>query len=177
MREQVASHATATAADTLKVQHRWRPSSVAANLCTLGVSGEVDRETGGAMCDIDLKIVGLRARILRAGVVQPITMAALLLAASSALAQENRGTDQQRVACTPDVLRLCSSEIPNVDRIVACLRREKSQLSVGCRQAFEIEATASRTALNNGAGSRHVPRRRVARHRSPEEHERSDMRE
>jgi hypothetical protein len=104
-------------------------------------------------------------------------MAALLFVASSALAQENRGTDQQRVACTPDVLRLCSSEIPNVDSIVACLRREKSQLSPGCRQAFEIEATASRTALNNGAGLRHVPRRRVARHRSPEEHERNDMRE
>ena len=129
------------------------------------------------MRDVDSKIVGLPARILCAGVVQPTTMAALLFVASSALAQENRGTDQQRVACTPDVLRLCSSEIPNVDRIVACLRRQKSQLSAGCRQAFEIEATASHTAVNNGAGPRHVPRRRVARHRSPEGHERSDMRE
>jgi hypothetical protein len=129
------------------------------------------------MGDVDAKIVGLRARILRAGAVQPITMAALLFAASSALAQENPGTDQQRVACTPDVLRLCSSEIPNVDRIVACLRRQKSQLSAGCRQAFEIEATASRSPLNNGAGPRHVPRRRLARHRPPEEYERSDMHE
>jgi hypothetical protein len=129
------------------------------------------------MGDVDSKIVGLRARILRVSAVQPITMAALLFAASSALAQENRGTDQQRVACTPDVLRLCSSEIPDVDRIVACLRREKSQLSAGCRQAFEIEATASRTALNNGAGARHVPRRRLVRHRPPGESERSDRRE
>ena len=91
------------------------------------------------MRDVDSKIVGLPARILCAGVVQPITMAALLFVTSSALAQENRGTDQQRVACTPDVLRLCSSEIPNVDRIVACLRREKSQLSAGCRQVFETD--------------------------------------
>jgi hypothetical protein len=52
----------------------------------------------------------------------------LVVTASSALAQENRGTEQQRVACTPDVLRLYSWEIPNVDRIVACLRREKPQL-------------------------------------------------
>ena len=129
------------------------------------------------MGDVDSKIVGLRARILRMRAVQPITMAALLFAASSALAQENQGTDQQRVACTPDVLRLCSSEIPNVDRIVACLRREKSQLSAGCRQVFEIEATAARTALNNSVGPRHVPRRRLARHRLPGDYERSDRRE
>jgi hypothetical protein len=40
---------------------------------------------------------GLWARILRA--VCPFTIAVLVLAASSALAQENRGTEQQRVAC------------------------------------------------------------------------------
>ena len=91
------------------------------------------------MRDVDSKIVGLPARIIRAGAMQPITMAALLFVASSALAQENRGTDQQRVACTPDVFRLCSSEIPDVDRIVACLRREKSQLSAGCRQVLETD--------------------------------------
>jgi hypothetical protein len=30
------------------------------------------------------------------------------------------GTAEQRAACTPDVFRLCSSAIPNVDRIVVC---------------------------------------------------------
>src|SRR6516162_7439756 len=98
----------------------------------------------------DSKIAGLRARILRPGAVRPLMMAALLVTGSSAFAQENRGTEDQRVACTPDVLRLCSWEIPNVDRIVACLRREKSQLSAGCRQVLKIEATASRAALSHG---------------------------
>jgi hypothetical protein len=42
MREQVASHTTATAAHTLKVQYRQCTSSVAANLCILGVSGGID---------------------------------------------------------------------------------------------------------------------------------------
>jgi len=92
----------------------------------------------------------------------------------STLAQENRGTEQQRVACTPHVLRLCSWEIPNVDRIVAYLRREKSQLSVGRRRVLKIEAT---TSLNNGAEPRHAPRHHFARHRSPGDYERSDMRE
>ena len=46
------------------------------------------------------------------------------------------GTDSQRAACTPDVFRLCSSEIPNVDRIVACLKKEKPNLSDGCKAVF-----------------------------------------
>ena len=127
------------------------------------------------MGDIDSKIAGFRARILRAGAVRPFTMAALLATGASALAQENRGTEEQRVACTPDVLRLCSGEIPNVDRIVACLRREKSQLSVGCRQVLKIEVT-SRAVLNT-AESRRAPRHHIARHRSPGDYERSDMHE
>src|SRR6516225_8013515 len=100
------------------------------------------------MGDVYSKIAGSWVRILRAGAVRRLTMAALLVTGSSALAQENRGTEEQRVACTPDVLRLCSWEIPNVDRIVACLRREKSQLSAGCRQVLKIEATASRAATS-----------------------------
>ena len=129
------------------------------------------------MGEVDSKIAGFRARILRAGAVHPFTMAALLVTGASALAQENRGTEEQRVACTPDVLRLCSWEIPDVDRIVACLRREKSQLSAGCRQVLKIEATTSRAALSNGAEPRHAPRHHVARHRSPGDYERSDMHE
>jgi hypothetical protein len=129
------------------------------------------------MGEVDSKIAGLRARVLGADALHPVMMAALLLAGSPALAQENRGTEQQRVACTPDVLRLCTSEIPNVDGIVACLRRERSQLSAGCRQVLKIEATASRAALNNGTEPRHAPRHHVARHRLPTEYERSDTRE
>ena len=134
-------------------------------------------ETGGGMGDIDSKIAGLWAPSLKAGAAPSLTMAALLLMGPSALAQENRGTEQQRVACTPDVFRLCSGEIPNVDRIVSCLRRERSQLSAGCRQVFEIGATASRAALNNGTGPRHAPRHHFARHRAPGEYEKSDIRE
>jgi hypothetical protein len=46
------------------------------------------------------------------------------------------GTDDQRAACTPDVFGLCGSEIPNVDRIVACLKKEKPNLSKDCRAVF-----------------------------------------
>jgi hypothetical protein len=59
---------------------------------------------------------------------------------SPASAQEYRGTAQQQMACTPDVWRLCSDQIPNVNRIVACLRQNTPQLSPGCRAVFETGA-------------------------------------
>jgi len=42
-------------------------------------------------------------------------------------------TPEGRQACTGDAFRLCSAEIPNVDRVRACLHRNKAQLSPGCR--------------------------------------------
>ncbi|MBR0712607.1 hypothetical protein [Bradyrhizobium liaoningense] len=57
-------------------------------------------------------------------------------------AQEYRGTMEQQMACTPDVWRLCSDQIPDVNRIVACLRQNTPQLSSGCRAVFETSNQA-----------------------------------
>ena len=38
-------------------------------------------------------------------------------------------TPEQEQACTSDAFRLCSSEIPDVDRVTACMVAKKSQLS------------------------------------------------
>jgi hypothetical protein len=46
------------------------------------------------------------------------------------------GTEEQRAACTPDVFRLCSSEIPNVDNIIACMKAKQTSLSPPCRAAL-----------------------------------------
>jgi len=59
-----------------------------------------------------------------------------LAANDAALAVEYRGTPEQQMACTPDVWRLCSSQIPDVGRIVACLRANTPRLSEGCRAVF-----------------------------------------
>lgn len=56
--------------------------------------------------------------------------------------QEYRGTWEQQMACTPDVWRLCGDQIPDVGRIVVCLRQNKPQLSSGCRAVFESQANA-----------------------------------
>lgn len=56
---------------------------------------------------------------------------AMLPAASRAFTQ-----DDQRRLCTPDVFRLCASEIPDVERITACMQRQRASLSEGCRKVF-----------------------------------------
>lgn len=58
------------------------------------------------------------------------------------------GTAEQRIACTPDVFRLCSSEIPNVDHIIACMMAKKARLSHACRAVFDT-ATSNKTASND----------------------------
>jgi hypothetical protein len=45
-------------------------------------------------------------------------------------------TPEQQQACQPDAFRLCGSEIPDVDRVTACMIARKSQLSPECRQFF-----------------------------------------
>jgi len=55
----------------------------------------------------------------------------------AASAEEYRGTWEQQMACTPDVWRLCSEQIPDTSRIVACLRQNTPQLSNNCRAVFE----------------------------------------
>jgi hypothetical protein len=63
-------------------------------------------------------------------------------AVTPASSQEYRGTWEQQMACTPDVWRLCGDQVPDVSRIVACLRQNTPQLSNGCRAVFESQADA-----------------------------------
>ena len=67
---------------------------------------------------------------------------------TSVAAQENRGTMEQQMACTPDVFRLCGAAIPDVNRIVACLRSNTPVLSAPCRAVFE----SSNSVANPQAG-------------------------
>jgi hypothetical protein len=64
-----------------------------------------------------------------------------LAAAATARAEEI--TTAQRVACTPDAFRLCSSAIPNVEAVKSCMIANKAKLSAGCLAAFP-QVTARR---------------------------------
>jgi hypothetical protein len=76
----------------------------------------------------------MRTRRLMLGLM--LVIGSGLAANDATLAVEYRGTAEQQMACTPDVWRLCSSQIPDVDRIVACLRANTPRLSEGCRAVF-----------------------------------------
>jgi len=39
--------------------------------------------------------------------------------------------------CTPDVMRLCNEFIPDADRIVACLKAKRRQLTPSCLTALQ----------------------------------------
>ena len=62
---------------------------------------------------------------------------ALLSATASPAPSFSQGTLEQRLACTPDVFRLCGAFIPNADEITICLREKNAELSDACRTAFE----------------------------------------
>jgi hypothetical protein len=78
------------------------------------------------------------------------------MAAHPALSQENQGTPEQQMACTPDVWRLCGAQIPDVDRITACLRANVPQLSPPCRAVFET--ASANTQPEPGRRARHPAR-------------------
>ena len=86
-------------------------------------------------------------------------------AIAPASSQEYRGTWEQQMACTPDVWRLCSDMVPDVNRIVACLRQNTPQLSNNCRAVFETNAEQQQA--NRGPTQR-VPQQTAPRSRAPQ---------
>jgi hypothetical protein len=87
-------------------------------------------------------------------------------AATSASSQEYRGTWEQQMACTPDVWRLCGEQVPDVGRIVSCLRQNTPQLSNGCRAVFE--SNAEQQQANRGPAQR-GPQQTAPRGRAPQQ--------
>jgi hypothetical protein len=49
--------------------------------------------------------------------------------------------------CSSDAFRLCSSEIPNVSAITACMLKHRSQLSAGCRTVMDRDLAAKQSKV------------------------------
>ena len=102
----------------------------------------VRNEGGPAMAQFAENLDGTFARSAAAAGIFLLIVAGPF---SSANAQY-RGTPEMQQACTPDVMRLCNADVPDVDKIVACMKRNRANLSPACGTVF-------------GAGLRHDPRR------------------
>jgi hypothetical protein len=65
-----------------------------------------------------------------------ITALFVVCLASCGAAQAQGYTADQQALCTDDAFRLCSSAIPDVDRVTACMVQKRALLSRGCAQFF-----------------------------------------
>jgi hypothetical protein len=78
--------------------------------------------------------------IRRAGLALAFAISVSALSSNSGLAF----TMEAQQMCSGDAFRLCSSEIPNIPRITACMVRHRRDLSPGCRAVMEREAAQRR---------------------------------
>ncbi|MCG2629127.1 hypothetical protein L6654_21035 [Bradyrhizobium sp. WYCCWR 13023] len=83
------------------------------------------------------------------------TIATLFTFAATAIAlQTSPGlafSPEAQQMCSDDAMRLCSSEIPDIPRITACMVRNKSHVSPGCRAVMDREAAAAATRKREAA--------------------------
>ena len=49
--------------------------------------------------------------------------------------------------CTGDAMRLCSSEIPDISRVRACMVQKKAQVSPGCRAVMDRDLASQKGKL------------------------------
>ena len=74
-----------------------------------------------------------------------ILAAAASISALSATSSFAFSTEAQQM-CTGDAFRLCSSEIPNIPKITACMFKNRTSLSAGCRAVMDRDLAAQKSS-------------------------------
>jgi hypothetical protein len=70
-------------------------------------------------------------------------MAALVVSFSTLSTSGYAFSPEAQQMCTGDAFRLCSSEIPDIPRVTACMIKNRASLSSGCRTVMDREAQQS----------------------------------
>jgi hypothetical protein len=73
-------------------------------------------------------------------------LTATILALAALSTGANAYTPEQEQMCTGDAMRLCSSEIPDVERVTGCMVQKRAQLSDGCKAVFHYAPPAATPA-------------------------------
>jgi hypothetical protein len=77
------------------------------------------------------------------GAARKITLALTFAASFSALSSTSSfAFSAEAQMCTGDAFRLCSSEIPNIPKITACMVKHRSDLSSSCRTVMDRDLAA-----------------------------------
>ena len=119
---------------------------------TVNFAGEahgVVIETNGPLrrCQWEPKMTNSFAKSLRqAGLVLAVAFSVSAVSSTASFAFSAEAQAQ----CTGDAFKLCSSEIPNIPKITACMVKHRADLSAGCRAVMDKEfAGKSRTVATN----------------------------
>ena len=72
---------------------------------------------------------------------------AFVLSLSALSTQSFAFSAEAQQMCTGDAMRLCSSEIPNIPKITACMIRQRANLSTGCRTVMDRDLAAKKSKV------------------------------
>ena len=73
-----------------------------------------------------------------------ILISLLCLVGPSVGSAQQPTEEQQRVACEPDVMKLCSAHVPDRDRIAQCMTANRKQLTPTCAKVFDASMAAQK---------------------------------
>ena len=65
-----------------------------------------------------------------------LVLVILLTETSLSFAQGQKGTPQERQACTRDAQRFCRQQLGDDGAVQACLQQHKAKLSSSCKKVF-----------------------------------------
>jgi len=82
---------------------------------------------------------------------QTIRQAGLILAFAASISTLSSTSSfafsaEAQQMCTGDAFRLCSSEIPNIPKITACMMKQRANLSTGCRTVMDRDLAAQKSS-------------------------------
>jgi hypothetical protein len=66
-----------------------------------------------------------------------------LISTGSGVAFAKSAEEEGNKACRHDAFRLCSSEIPNKEKIEACMKEHYDQLSPPCKKMFQSSSSSN----------------------------------
>jgi hypothetical protein len=81
-------------------------------------------------------------RIRQAGLVLAFAVSISALSSTQSFAFSAEAQEM----CTGDAFRLCSSEIPNIPKITACMFKNRANLSAGCRAVMDRDQAAAKSS-------------------------------
>ena len=85
------------------------------------------------------KLSNLQSRSLLCAMAGVLTALIVVAGTKPAAAQASDAAER----CTPDVMRLCNEFIPDADRITACLKSKRRQLTPACLTALQPQGSRS----------------------------------